>query len=148
MHHHAEKKVPQQAGEPSKSDRMGVARIQTCSDDEDFAVLDLGGGYCSSSDGSDEGWRPHNDAAITYQAPRCEYHHMSRDPDPSARLLDSACARFPGGPTVKTKTCTCLAPQRLAIDMTEAAAGVRLSFPPSMLMTGCLAWAPCQNSFS
>lgn len=76
-HHHAENKDCQQAGEPSKSGRVGAARIQTCSDDEDFAVLDLGGGYCSSSDGSDEGWRPHNDAANTYQAPRCEHPHIS-----------------------------------------------------------------------
>ncbi|BDA41322.1 hypothetical protein COCOBI_02-1020 [Coccomyxa sp. Obi] len=60
----------QQVGEQSKLGLVGAARIQTCSDDEDFAVLDLGGGYCSSSDGSDDGWRPTTDAATTYQAPR------------------------------------------------------------------------------
>ncbi|CAL8461957.1 g1488 [Coccomyxa elongata] len=63
-------KAHQQAGEPSKSGLVNAARIQTCSDDEDFAVLDLGGGYCSSSDGSNEGWRPTDDAATTYHAPR------------------------------------------------------------------------------
>ena len=49
---------------------LAAARIQTCSDDEEYAVLDLGGGYCSSSDGSGDYWGPADDGPRTYQAPR------------------------------------------------------------------------------
>jgi hypothetical protein len=48
-----------------------AAMIRTCSDDEDYAVLDLGGGYCSSSDGSGDGWHGGRDEDRIYQAPRC-----------------------------------------------------------------------------
>lgn len=43
--------------------------MRTCSDDEDYAVLDFPG-YNSSSDGSMEGWGPSQDKDHTYAAPR------------------------------------------------------------------------------
>lgn len=57
--------------EPAPVLLAAAARIQTCSDDEEYAVLDLGGdAYCSSSGGSSDYWAAAEDGPRTYQAPR------------------------------------------------------------------------------
>lgn len=60
-----------------------AAMIRTCSDDEEYAVLDLGGGHCSSSDGSGDGWHSGRDEERIYLAPRCMIS--------LCRLLGQAC---------------------------------------------------------